>query len=143
MATNNAVRRAGYYVARDELGANITGISAPVLGEQGDPLGALVMTFASDSPPWMGEETIAKITMQHAQQADRRAVGIVSGPPRRHVPLGVLGHRRIRCARSCARVHISVLSRKHGVNGALIHAPFATVSAEVLNAHARRQTVCA
>lgn len=66
-SANAEVRRMGYYVSREELAPNITGVAAPVLDESGEPFGALALTFASATPPAMGEKMIIQLAKQYAQ----------------------------------------------------------------------------
>lgn len=70
--TLNHDRRAGYYVSRDELAPDTTGIAAPVFDEAGDPIGALSMTFASSSPPWVGEQFLINLVIQSAKTISDR-----------------------------------------------------------------------
>jgi len=72
VATLNKDRRAGYYISRNELAEDTTGVAAPVFDETGDPIGALTLTFASSAPPWMGEQMIVDVAMQNARIISQR-----------------------------------------------------------------------
>ncbi len=71
-AANSAVKRAGYYISRNELAEETVGIAAPVFDETGEPLGALTLTFRSSDPPWMGEELLIGIVVKNAGLISQR-----------------------------------------------------------------------
>ena len=60
-------RRLGYYVSRDELDPDVTGIAAPVFDRDRTVLGSLVLAFASSSPPPISERTLAQIVVETAE----------------------------------------------------------------------------
>lgn len=60
-------RRRGYYISRDELDPNVTGIAAPVFDRDRSVLGSLVLAFASSNPPPISEKALAQIVVETAQ----------------------------------------------------------------------------
>jgi DNA-binding IclR family transcriptional regulator len=60
-------RKRGYYVSRDELDANVTGIAAPVFDRDRIVLGSLVLAFSSSNPPPISEKSLAQIVVETAQ----------------------------------------------------------------------------
>ncbi|HQQ69410.1 MAG TPA: IclR family transcriptional regulator C-terminal domain-containing protein [Alicycliphilus sp.] len=79
-AANTAVKRAGYYISRNELAEGATGIAAPVFDEANEPIGALTLTYSSSKPPWMGEELLIGIVTKNAELVSQR-VAAHSAPP--------------------------------------------------------------
>lgn len=70
--TLNKTRRRGYYISRNELDDDVTGIAAPVFDEKGDVIGSLVFAFSSSNPPWPGETAIAEVTVNTAKSITER-----------------------------------------------------------------------
>lgn len=60
-------RRRGYYVSRNELDSNVTGIAAPVFDRDRTVLGSLVLAFSSSNPPPISEKSLAQIVVETAQ----------------------------------------------------------------------------
>lgn len=60
-------RRQGYYVSRNELDSNVTGIAAPVFDRDRTVLGSLVLAFSSSNPPPISEKSLAQIVVETAQ----------------------------------------------------------------------------
>lgn len=71
-------RRAGYYISRGELDDDITGVAAPVFNDNSEVLGSLVLAFPSASPPWVGEELIAQVVIDHARQITEGIAGLAT-----------------------------------------------------------------
>lgn len=59
-------RKMGYYISRNELDADVTGIAAPVF-DRDTVLGSLVLAYASSSPPPISERSLAQIVVETAQ----------------------------------------------------------------------------
>src|SRR5690606_13469640 len=62
------IRRAGHYISRGELDEGVTGVAAPVFDEENEVLGSLVLAFPTAAPPWVREELIANVVMDHARK---------------------------------------------------------------------------
>jgi DNA-binding IclR family transcriptional regulator len=60
-------RRRGYYVSRNELDRDVTGIAAPVFDRDRTVLGSLVLAFASSKPPPISERALAQIVVETAE----------------------------------------------------------------------------
>ena len=60
-------RRRGYYISRNELDSDVTGIAAPVFDRDRTVLGSLVLAFLSSRPPPISEKAIAQIVVDTAQ----------------------------------------------------------------------------
>jgi len=71
--TLRAIRKQGYYISRGELDAGITGIAAPVFGEQEEILGSLVLvTDAAAPPPLLPEAGLIELVVQNARHLSQR-----------------------------------------------------------------------
>lgn len=66
------IRSQGYYISRGELDSGVTGIAAPVFGENQEILGSLVLISHSNTPPWMSEEALIRLTVENAGEISRR-----------------------------------------------------------------------
>ena len=65
-------RRRGFYISRNELDDDVTGIAAPVFDRDRSVVGSLVLAFASSRPPPISERALAQIVVETA--------GRLSGP---------------------------------------------------------------
>ncbi|MEX6723702.1 IclR family transcriptional regulator [Parapedomonas caeni] len=79
--TLQAVRKAGHYISRGELDPGITGIAAPLLGEDATLLGCLVLAYAADQPPTGDEAALAATVMAEARAISDRLGLQRAGPP--------------------------------------------------------------
>jgi IclR family acetate operon transcriptional repressor len=75
------VRKAGHYISRGELDPGITGIAAPLLGEDATLLGCLVLAYAADQPPTGDEAALAATVMAEARAISDRLGLQRAGPP--------------------------------------------------------------
>jgi DNA-binding IclR family transcriptional regulator len=74
------VRRQGYYISRDELDPDTTGIAAPVFNENNEVLGSLVLVFASSRTPWLSETALVQIVVENAREISRRVASLAECP---------------------------------------------------------------
>ncbi|MBV6304267.1 IclR family transcriptional regulator [Candidimonas humi] len=77
--TLRAIRKQGYYISRGELDAGVTGIAAPVFGEQEEILGSLVLVTAIDAPPLLPEPALIELVVQNARHLSQRIGQLASG----------------------------------------------------------------
>ena len=75
------IRALGYYISRSELDEGVTGIAAPVFGENQEIAGALVLSFDSAAPPTMSEETLVGLVVHGANEITRRIEQISGEQP--------------------------------------------------------------
>ncbi|WP_151446129.1 IclR family transcriptional regulator [Lacisediminimonas profundi] len=73
------IRSRGYYISRAELDQGVTGIAAPVIGEDQEILGSLVLIHHASAPPWMSEETLVELTIQNANEISKRIELLAAG----------------------------------------------------------------
>lgn len=59
-------RRRGYYISRNELDPDVTGIAAPVFDRDRTVLGSLVLAYSSSRPPPISEKALAQIVVDTA-----------------------------------------------------------------------------
>lgn len=60
-------RRKGFYISRNELDPDVTGIAAPVFDHDQTVLGSLVLVFRTSHPPPISEKALAQIVVDTAQ----------------------------------------------------------------------------
>ena len=70
------VRRQGYYISRDELDPDTTGIAAPVFNESNEVLGSLVLAFSSSRTPWLSETALVQIVIERCREISRRVASL-------------------------------------------------------------------
>ncbi|HKO19503.1 MAG TPA: IclR family transcriptional regulator [Acidobacteriaceae bacterium] len=83
------VRRQGYYISRDELDPDTTGIAAPVFNENNEVLGSLVLVFASSRTPWLSETALVQIVVENAREISRRVASLAEKECRNVQPSAV------------------------------------------------------
>lgn len=66
------IRAQGHYISRHQLDADITGIAAPVFGENSDIVGSLVLIHASQHAPDMTDDTLTTLLRQSADEISKR-----------------------------------------------------------------------
>lgn len=67
-----AIRARGYYISRDQLDDGVTGIAAPVFGENEEIVGSLVLIHSSQPAPDMSAETLVALVRQSAEEISSR-----------------------------------------------------------------------
>jgi DNA-binding IclR family transcriptional regulator len=70
--TLRQVRSQGYYISRGELDAEVTGIAAPIFGENGAVQASLVIVRDSAQPSRLSEAALINLTVQTAQEISAR-----------------------------------------------------------------------
>jgi DNA-binding IclR family transcriptional regulator len=76
--TLRAIRKQGYYISRGELDAGVTGIAAPVFGEQEEILGSLVLVTEAAAPPLLPEAALIELVVQNARLLSLRIAELAS-----------------------------------------------------------------
>jgi DNA-binding IclR family transcriptional regulator len=66
------VRARGYYISRNQLDQGVTGIAAPVFGEDGEIVGSLVLSMDAAAPATMSEDTLVGLVVHGANEITRR-----------------------------------------------------------------------
>lgn len=75
------IRTLGYYISRGQLDEGVTGIGAPVFGENQEIVGSLVLGINTAAPPRMSEETLVGLVTQSANEITRRIEAIAADQP--------------------------------------------------------------
>lgn len=73
------IRTAGYYISRSQLDENVTGIAAPVFGENDEIVGSLVLTHYNRVAPKISEENLVGLVTQCANEISRRIGALPRG----------------------------------------------------------------
>lgn len=66
------VRTQGYYISHGQLDKGVSGIAAPVFGENKEIVGSLVLSMPTHIPTKLSEETLIGLVAQSASEISRR-----------------------------------------------------------------------
>jgi len=70
--TLKQIRSQGYYISRGELDADVTGIAAPVFGDDKEIVASLVLSRRSSLPSRLSEEALINLVVEAAREISRR-----------------------------------------------------------------------
>jgi len=66
------IRIDGYYISENQLDEGVTGIAAPVLGENQEIIGSLVLIVDGNNPSRMANKRLAGLVKESAQEISKR-----------------------------------------------------------------------